>query len=180
LLVDITYAGPDPRKDIHYNRGVAFNQFNQVATEVFPHLEWMKLLKTLKIQRRGAVANCKDAFMILCIYGWIVEKSLLPNSLLEQVWIDDAFVPLSLSLNDFTAPLIKSLSLPPYHTNEEPGEELMTREPCRHLEHLSSDKIHRLDNLPDLKYMRGEIDSLNVQVITVIYMSSYLHTEYAF
>jgi len=138
-----------------------------MSREFLPHLNWMRLLKSLVILK-----PCDDHeegdICVVQLLEWLFCKGEYENCLpvlLERFWYEDhsrtssRYNPL-LTENDLTCPSVKSLVL----NSALPARNdvsTLSQNQFHNLEHIGNTKFRRFDHLPNLKYIRGRTFPIN-------------------
>lgn len=136
-------------------KAITAKAIEKAQSELFPHLGWMKQLRSLIILLRKPYEY--DDF-IAAFFNWFKEGPS-PDSL-ERLWITSECLGASQIM---TCPSVKSLFVPTHqewwhHTRSLrtlPAE--LGHQNYRHIEHLSYvDFENTLNCLSNLKYIRGD------------------------
>ena len=148
MLIEIAYAKPiDPIFGFICYRD--WEIAAQAEEELFPHLGWMRSLKSLVVHRRGSFFEPNDRIVVALVD--FVLRFPDPVSL-ERLWISEFNLKRNLSEKDMTGPIVKSLTT---NTLEDDELDELVHDRFRHLEHYSGYKFRRYEQLSNLKYFRG-------------------------
>lgn len=140
----------------------------EARTELLPHLGWMKTLKSLVILRGNSFYYQEDFFIQEFLF-WLkeVQGGSLIN--LERFWIEEYYLIIQLEDDYMKGPLVKSFVLPE-EAFWDGSPQVLDHERFKQLEHLANSIFFPLEQLSNLKYIRGKCELGDVQVELYCYL----------
>lgn len=136
----------------------------EARAELLPHLGWMKTLKSLVILRGDSPSGYyQDDYFIHEFLFWLKEVKGGSFINLERFWIEEDDLIFQFEDGYMTGPLVKSFVLPQEAFSY--GYPLVLDDArYQQLEHLSNIIFSPLEQLSDLKYIRGKCELGGIQV----------------